>query len=104
MSTQRLCASGLQERIRPLRACEVHAAEFGDIEPDEPLGSFSLLRGQIALGDDARDQLLLRAIVFARDQLLLRAIVLRMDRCLNAICRKNDSEALIIYGKEFLQH
>lgn len=92
MSTQRLCASGLQERIRPLQACEFHAVEFGDIEPDEPLGSFSLLRGQLALGDDVRDQL------------LLRAIVLRMDRCLNAICRKNDSEALIIYGKEFLQH
>ena len=91
MSTQRLCASGLQERIRPLRACEFHAAEFGDIEPDEPLGSFSLLRGQLTLGDDARCQL------------LLRAIVLRMDRCLHAICRKNDSEALIIYGKEFLQ-
>lgn len=61
-------------------------------EPDEPLGSFSLLRGQLTLGDDARYQL------------LLRAIVLRMDRCLHAICRKNDSEALIIYGKEFLQH
>lgn len=82
----------LQERTRPLRVCEFHAVEFGDIEPDEPLGSFSLLRGQLTLGDDARYQL------------LLRAIVLRMDRCLHAICRKNDSEALIIYGKEFLQH
>lgn len=61
MSTQRLCASGLQERIRPLRACEFNAAEFGDIEPDEPLGSFSLLRGQLTLGDDARYQLLLRS-------------------------------------------
>lgn len=92
MSTQRHCASGLQERTRPLRACEFHAAEFGDIEPDEPLGSFSLLRGQLALGDDARDQL------------LLRALVLRMDRCLHAICRKNDPEALTTYGKGFLQH
>lgn len=92
MSTQRHCASGLQERTRPLRACEFHAAEFGGIEPDEPLGSFTLLRGQLTLGDDTRDQL------------LLRATVLRMDRCLNAICRKNNSEALIIYGKEFLRH
>lgn len=66
----------LQGRTRPLRDCEFHAVEFGDIEPDEPLGSFSLLRGQLALGDDARDQL------------LLRALVLRMDRYLHAICRK----------------
>lgn len=57
-----------------------------------PLGSFSLLRGQLALGGDARDQL------------LLRALVLRMDRCLHAICRKNDPEALTTYGKGFLQH
>lgn len=64
----------------------------GGIEPDEPLGSFTLLRGQLTLGDDTRDQL------------LLRATVLRMDRCLHAICRKNDSEALIIYGEEFMQH
>ena len=92
MPTQRLCASGLQERTRPLRVCEFHAVEFGGIEPDEPLGSFSLLRGQLALGDDARDQL------------LLRVLDLRMDRCLHAICRKNESEALAIYGKGFLQH
>ena len=92
MPTQRLCASGLQERTRALRVCEFHAVEFGDIEPGEPLGSFSLLRGQLALGGDACDQL------------LLRALVLRMDRCLHAICRKNDPEALTTYGKGFVQH